>query len=172
MIVVGLGCIAAVSLSALLAGCGRDNETSSTSATAESDTPTAEDEATEESGGPAATTPPAGGGQTVKIEMGEFYFKPQDAQAKAGTVTIDAPNVGNAPHELVLAKTADDPAKLPTAADGSVDEEALDVPGEISEVAPGADGTVTLDLPAGTYAMFCNLPAHYSGGMYGSLTVK
>ncbi|MFI5123278.1 MAG: plastocyanin/azurin family copper-binding protein [Vicinamibacteria bacterium] len=42
----------------------------------------------------------------------------------------------------------------------------------MSEVAGGADGTVTLDLDAGKYVIFCNLPGHYSSGMYGSLTVK
>jgi uncharacterized cupredoxin-like copper-binding protein len=104
--------------------------------------------------------------------MGEFYYKPDAVTAKAGAVTIDAPNVGNAPHELVLAKTDDDPAELPTVSGGGVDEESLDVPGEVEEVEPGADGTVTLDLEAGKYVMFCNLPGHYEGGMYGSLTVK
>jgi uncharacterized cupredoxin-like copper-binding protein len=42
----------------------------------------------------------------------------------------------------------------------------------VEEVEAGADGTVTLDLEAGSYAMFCNLPGHYKTGMYGSITVK
>lgn len=169
VIMVGLGVAAAFSWSALLVGCGSDDETSSTTAAAASDEATESGEATE--AGSATTTAPAAGGQTLKIEMGEFYYKPQDVQAKAGTVTIDADNVGGAPHELVLAKTDVDPAKLPTVADGSVDEASLDVPGEIEEVEGGAAGTVTLDLKSGKYVMFCNLPAHYAGGMYGSLTV-
>jgi uncharacterized cupredoxin-like copper-binding protein len=148
-IAVGLAVAGVISFGAVATGCGSDDETSSTAAA--------------DSG--AATTTPAAGGETLTIEMGEFYYKP-------GTVTIDAPNAGSAPHELVLAKTNDDPAQLPTGSDGSVDEEALDVPGEISEVAGGADGTVTLDLDAGKYVIFCNLPGHYSSGMYGSLTVK
>jgi uncharacterized cupredoxin-like copper-binding protein len=181
VIMVGLGVAAAFSWSALLVGCGSDDETSSTTAAAASDEATESGEGTAtteapESGeateaGSATTTAPAAGGQTLKIEMGEFYYKPQDVQAKAGTVTIDADNVGGAPHELVLAKTDVDPAKLPTVADGSVDEASLDVPGEIEEVEGGAAGTVTLDLKSGKYVMFCNLPAHYAAGMYGSLTV-
>lgn len=169
VIMVGLGVAAAFSWSALLVGCGSDDETSSTTAAAASDEATESGEATE--AGSATTTAPAAGGQTLKIEMGEFYYKPQDVQAKAGTVTIDADNVGGAPHELVLAKTDVDPAKLPTVADGSVDEASLDVPGEIEEVEGGAAGTVTLDLKPGKYVMFCNLPAHYTAGMYGSLAV-
>jgi uncharacterized cupredoxin-like copper-binding protein len=167
LIVIGLGVAGVMSFGVFAAGCGSDDETSSTPA-ASSDEAT-EEPAEEES---AATATPTAGGETLKIEMGEFYFKPEDVTAKAGTITIDAPNVGNAPHELVLAKTNDDPAKLPTASDGSVDEDSLDVPGEVEEVEAGADGTVTLDLQAGKYVMFCNLPGHYQGGMYGSLTVK
>jgi uncharacterized cupredoxin-like copper-binding protein len=182
VIMVGLGVAAAFSWSALLVGCGSDDETSSTTAAAASDEATESGEGTAtteapesgeatEAGSAATTTAPAAGGQPLKIEMGEFYYKPQDVQAKAGTVTIDADNVGGAPHELVLAKTDVDPAKLPTVADGSVDEASLDVPGEIEEVEGGAAGTVTLDLKSGKYVMFCNLPAHYAAGMYGSLTV-
>ena len=72
----------------------------------------------------------------------------------------------------MLAKTDDAPDQLPTSSDGSVDEAGLDVPGEVEEVEGGAEGTVSLDLQPGNYVMFCNLPGHYSGGMYGSLTVK
>lgn len=162
LIAAAVGVVALVALSAVAVGCGGDDETSSPAAGAESDETTADDE-----GSTAAT-----GGQTVTIEMGEFYFEPAEAQAEAGTVTIDAPNVGSGPHELVLAKTDDDPANLPTAPDGSVDEAALDVSGEVEEIEGGVDGTITLDLPAGDYAMFCNLPGHYKSGMYGSLTVK
>lgn len=169
LIVTGLGVVAVMSFGAFAAGCGSDDETSSTTAAAESDEATSEDEAAGEESG--ATTTAAAGGETVKIEMGEFYYKPDAVTVKAGAVTIDAPNVGAAPHELVVAKTDLDPAKLPTTSDGSVDEEALDVPGEVEEVEAGATGTATIDLEAGKYVMFCNLPGHYKGGMYGSVTV-
>ncbi|HEY8001501.1 MAG TPA: plastocyanin/azurin family copper-binding protein [Solirubrobacterales bacterium] len=169
-IAVGLAVAGLTSFGAFATGCGSDDETSSTAAAASDEASGESNEATEE--GSATTSAPAAGGETLTIEMGEFYYKPDAVEAKAGTVTIDAPNAGSAPHELVLAKTGDDPARLPTGSDGSVDEEALDVPGEISEVAGGADGTVTLDLDAGKYVIFCNLPGHYSSGMYGSLTVK
>ncbi len=97
-------------------------------------------------------------------------FDPSDAVAKAGKVTVTAPNVGNVVHELVLLKTDADPAKLPTKADGSVDESTS--VGEIADVEAGATKKVTLDLQPGTYAMVCALPGHYQSGMYGSLTVK
>ncbi|MCB0866788.1 MAG: hypothetical protein KDB58_13825 [Solirubrobacterales bacterium] len=55
---------------------------------------------------------------------------------------------------------------------GDVDEDALNVRGEVSETPPGESGKVALNLKRGKYVMFCNVPGHYSQGMYGKLTVK
>jgi uncharacterized cupredoxin-like copper-binding protein len=44
--------------------------------------------------------------------------------------------------------------------------------GEIADVAPGDTKKGTFKLTAGKYVMFCNLPGHYTQGMYGTLTVK
>ncbi len=116
-----------------------------------------------------------GKGGAVEIKMGDYFFDPKDATAKAGSTTIDAPNEGKVEHELVLFKTNLDPAKLPTASDGTVDEEKLDKEaeeiGEIPDVEPGDTGSATFDLTPGKYAMFCNLPGHYAKGMYGSVDV-
>jgi uncharacterized cupredoxin-like copper-binding protein len=176
LIALGLGVAGMVSFGAFAAGCGSDDETSSTSPAVASDEASGEAEEAEESeaatDAAGTTTDGAAGGEVLSIDMGEFYYKPKDAQAKAGTLTIDAKNVGSAPHELVLAKTDLAPDKLPTSSDGSVDEESLDVPGEVSEIPGGADGSVSVDLQPGSYVMFCNLPGHYASGMYGSLTVK
>jgi uncharacterized cupredoxin-like copper-binding protein len=87
-------------------------------------------------------------------------------------VTIRAPNNGQLPHELVLARTNADPSKLPTTSNGLVDEAKLHSPGEIADVAPGATNETTLKLTPGKYVMFCNLPGHYAQGMYGGLIVK
>ncbi len=104
--------------------------------------------------------------------MNEFSFVPDKLTAKAGSTAIEAENVGKMAHELVLAKSDLDPAKLPTNSDGTVDEEALDVVGETGDVEPGETGVVNADLEPGSYVIICNLPGHYAGGMYGSLTVK
>lgn len=117
---------------------------------------------------PHATTP----GNNLQIKMGDYFFSPRDANSKAGSVTISAPNNGQLPHELVLARTNADPSKLPTASTGLVDEAKLDSPGEIAEVAPGETKETTLKLTPGKYVMFCNLPGHYAQGMYGSFIVK
>ena len=101
--------------------------------------------------------------------MTEYAFDPDDAVAKAGKVTITAPNDGKVVHELVLLKTDADPANLPKKGD-EVDESTS--VGEIADVEPGSTKKATFKLAPGKYAMVCALPGHYEGGMYGSLTVK
>lgn len=140
-------------------GCGGDDGT-------DDDTTTTAAQTT------GAAAPTAG---AVEIKMGDYFFDPKDATAKAGSATIDAPNVGKVEHELVLFKSDLDPASLPTAPDGGVDEEKLDQvgqeAGEIPDVEPGDSGSSKFDLTPGKYVMFCNVPGHYAKGMYGSVTV-
>ncbi len=164
--------IAAVGMLAIgvLAGCGGSDEDSSSEGP-ETTAATAVD-SDSEADAAAATTTPAAGGAELKVAMNEYSYIPSAAKTTAGAVNVSAPNEGALPHELVIAKTNADPSKLPTSSDGSVNEEALKIPGEVPEVGPGATGTATLDLKPGKYVMFCNLPAHYAAGMYGSLTVK
>jgi uncharacterized cupredoxin-like copper-binding protein len=124
----------------------------------------------------AADTGTVDGAGAVTVKMGDFFFDPKDATAEAGSVTVSAPNAGKVEHELVLFKSDDDPASLPVSG-GGVDEEALEkqgaeLVGEIEGVQPGQTKDASFDLTAGKYVMFCNLPAHYEQGMYGSFTVK
>jgi uncharacterized cupredoxin-like copper-binding protein len=132
--------------SPFIAGCGDDDDDGNSDAT---EAPTAASDLT--------------------IRMTEFAFDPDDATAKAGTVTITAPNAGKVEHELVLLKTDADPAALPKK-DDEVDESTS--VGEIADVEPGATKSQTFELEPGKYVMVCALPGHYEGGMYGSLTVK
>ena len=115
----------------------------------------------------SATQAPASG-RALSIHMTDFAFDPKDAAAKAGKVTIAAPNDGEVVHELVLLKTDEDPAALPKK--GSEVDESTSV-GEIADVPPGSTKEATFDLAPGKYAMVCALPGHYEKGMYGSLEV-
>jgi len=112
---------------------------------------------------------PAAASRALIVRMTEYAFDPKDAVAKAGKVTITAPNDGQTVHELVVLKTDEDPAALPKKGD-KVDESTS--VGEIADVQPGATKKATFKLAPGKYAMVCALPGHYEGGMYGSLTVK
>lgn len=144
----------------VVAGCGSDSGTT----TAEPET-----------NAPSAGAGGSGQGATLEIKMGEFYFKPNNATAKAGPTTIEAPNEGKTEHELVLFKSNMNPAKLPTEANGEVNEEKMDEvageAGEIADVEAGDTKSEDFELTPGKYVMFCNLPGHYAAGMYGTLTV-
>lgn len=119
-----------------------------------------------------AAVKPAVPSKDLRIGMGEFFYSPSTATAAAGKVSINAINQGSVMHELVLARTNLPAGGLPTLADGSVNEEALNSPGEIPDVAAGTTKSTKLNLAPGRYVMFCNLPGHYQGGMYGTVIVK
>jgi uncharacterized cupredoxin-like copper-binding protein len=164
-----LGAVAATAalVAALsVAGCGGGGggDTSSTASTA----------AEEES--PATNTGGTGGGRSLEIKMGDYFFSPSAVTAKSGKTAIEAPNEGTVEHELVVFKTNLNPAKLPTESNGGVDEEKLDEiaegEGEVSDVAAGETKSGNFDLAPGKYVIFCNLPGHYAQGMYGALTVS
>jgi uncharacterized cupredoxin-like copper-binding protein len=142
-------------LASLGAGCGSSKKSS----TANAPTLTAQSEE------PAPQ-------KRITISMGEFFFKPKDATASAGRVTLTAPNTGRVEHELVLLRTNVDPAKLKTNGAGEVNEDAYSGPGEIPDIKAGQTKQATLLFEPGTYVMICNLPGHYKAGMYGRLTVK
>lgn len=106
------------------------------------------------------------------IKLDEYKLSPDVASARAGAVRLKGKNVGVTEHEVVVAASDLKPGNLPTSAGGDVDEDSLDVVGEVSETRPGKTGATTLDLKPGRYVMFCNVPGHYAAGMYGRLTVK
>lgn len=126
-----------------------------------------------------------GGGAetTVDVTLQEFAVIPAQDSAPAGQVTFRAENTGPEDnHELVVIKTDLGPDALPTADDGSVDEdgEGIDVIGEIEEFPPGETQSATFDLEAGSYVLICNvveehegeLEAHYAMGMRTAFTVE
>ena len=155
------GVVAVVAIAGfVVAGCGGDDDTTTTEPATEA--------------GAAAGAGDAKGA-ALEIKMGEFYFDPKNATAKAGPTTIEAPNEGKTEHELVLFKSDMNPAKLPTEANGEVSEEKMDEvaeeAGEIPDVEAGDTKSEEFNLTPGKYVMFCNLPGHYAAGMYGTLTV-
>ena len=161
LLMVMLATFAAGALTA--AGCGSDNNDSSSSAADPATT------STSTSTTQTTTDPPS---SDLKVKMTEFAFAPANASVKAGKVKLTATNIGQAPHELVVVKTNTAPGSLPTNSKGEVEEDKLDVVGEVADVTAGKTKSTSLQLKAGTYAMICNIPGHYKGGMYGSLTAK
>jgi plastocyanin len=120
---------------------------------------------------------------TVAVELKEWAVLPARAQAPAGTITFDARNTGADAHEIVVVR-ADDPAKLPLAADGKVDEAKLPegaFMGEIEAFPAKQSCKGTFELSAGSYALFCNIleteadgrqENHYANGMRTRFEVR
>ena len=104
----------------------------------------------------------------------DFSIALDPSTASAGSVTFNIDNQGPATHEFVVFKTDLAPDALPTASDGTVDEEGKGVQhiDEVEDIAAGSTQTLTTDLKPGSYVVICNLPGHYQQGMHAPLTVS
>jgi uncharacterized cupredoxin-like copper-binding protein len=110
---------------------------------------------------------------TVGITLKDFSIHTSALTVKPGGVAFDIYNKGPATHEFVVARTDLRDDQLPIAADGlNIDEDALALIGEISDVHVWTNYTLELRLSPGRYVLFCNLDGHYLGGMTGTLLVS
>jgi iron uptake system component EfeO len=130
----------------------------------------------------------AAGGGTIRVDLQEWAVVPDTASAPAGEVTFEIENTGEETHEFVVIRTDLAVTDLPTADDGSVDEEGagLEVIDEVEDLAAGASETLTVDLEAGQYALICNIveeegememempqgPSHFQNGMRTEFTFE
>jgi hypothetical protein len=120
---------------------------------------------------------------TVAVELLDQAILLDPAHVQAGTITFEAGNNGTKPHQLVVAR-AEDPAKLPLAADGAVNEAKLPKGafiGKVEPFSPELTCTGTFKLSAGSYTLFCNIleteadgtkDSHYANGMRTSFKVR
>ncbi len=125
---------------------------------------------------PAATTTAGAPGSTVDYSLVEWGIKGA-ATAKAGSVTFNVKNDGKFKHELVVVR-ADSYKALPQEASGHILEDKIpqaDKAGEAGEIGIGETKSVTLDLKAGKYVVFCNIldkeVSHAAKGQVIELTV-
>ena len=121
-------------------------------------------------------TPTPGGTVTaggIGVTLGDFNVTPAQASAPAGSVTFNVSNIGGVIHNFRVIKTELDPAALPVSQDDfAVDETAVDVVGELTEMDIGITNDLTVDLEAGAYVLICNVPGHYQSGMHTAFTVE
>ena len=110
----------------------------------------------------------------VGVTLADFTVTPDPTSTSAGEVTFDVSNDADQIHEFVVVQTDLAPDALPTNEDGDVDEEGEGITpvDEIEDIGGGTEQSLTVDLDAGSYVLLCNLPTHYSQGMYAAFTVS
>jgi hypothetical protein len=179
----GLGIVLAL----LLAGCGSDDGAGVRNGGGQSASASGSGSGSGTASGQAAACKPVGDAgssdATIAVQLKEWSVLPARADVPAGAVTFDADNTGTDAHELVVVR-ADDPATLPLAADGTVDEDKLPEGAFVGEIEPfpaKQHCTGTFQLTAGRYALFCNIleteadgtkENHYANGMRTAFEVR
>ncbi|MET1002409.1 MAG: hypothetical protein ABWZ15_11410 [Acidimicrobiia bacterium] len=122
------------------------------------------------------------GGAKVDVTLGEFIVEPDPTSEDAGEIEFVGDNGGGETHELVVVRAAN-AEELPTDADGAVDEAQLPegaLIGEIEDIEAGTSKSVTLDLEAGDYVLFCNVTeeadgeveSHFAEGMHADFEAE
>lgn len=103
----------------------------------------------------AGGAPSSTNSRVVEFKETEYTLTPTALTLKPGTYTFRVQNVGQFPHDLHVA----------TSADGT------EVGGSAPILAGGAT-SFTVTLKPGQYTLWCSVGAHRSLGMEGTLTVQ
>jgi plastocyanin len=103
------------------------------------------------SGAKAYVEPKGASTETIDIEAGNFYFKPDKITVNPGIATIKL-TAKNGIHDLVF--------------DGAYPGFTLEADGG------GGAQSKKIDLKAGKYTFYCSITGHRAAGMEGTLTVK
>jgi plastocyanin/mono/diheme cytochrome c family protein len=102
----------------------------------------------------AATSKGPGGTVAISADpTGQLKFEQTNVTSKPGAVTIDFTNKSPVAHDV---KIQDSSGKLLGGTD----------------LVTGGKATANVDLAAGTYTFYCDVPGHEEAGMKGTLVVK
>jgi uncharacterized cupredoxin-like copper-binding protein len=111
------------------------------------------------------------GGDMSKATMG---ISTTPDSVRPGIVTFEVLNGSkDTIHEMIVAKLADAKQPLPYIADENrVDEDKEGDLGEVSELDAGKSGALRIEMAPRKYILYCNVPGHYTAGMWTTFTVK
>lgn len=155
--------LAAAGLAALslgLAACGSDDSSDEATPGTTAPATTAPATTAPATTAPATTAPettaPATEATTVDVAAdpgGQLAFTQTELTAAAGKVTFALTNESPVPHNIAV--------------------EGDGVQSDVSDtIQNGGTAEITVDLPAGTYTYYCDVPGHRQAGMEGTITVK
>ena len=105
-----------------------------------------------DSGSQAYKEPTGPAQETLKIESGNFYFKPDEPTVSSGVVNLELDNVQGG-HTLVFDNGKEPGFQLEVSGDGATDAKKI-------------------DLKPGKYVFYCDILGHRAQGMEGTLTVN
>ena len=114
---------------------------------------------------------PAAGKDMSKVTMGIALSVDT---VKAGEITFEALNSSkDTIHEMIITRLRDLSRLFPyNNSESRIDEDKMpDILGEVSELDPGKTAALRLDLLPGKYLLFCNIPGHFTSGMWTIFTV-
>ena len=112
----------------------------------------------------------------VNLVVNEWSITADISSVSAGETLYVATNDGTIPHEIVYLRTDRPVDDLPVGSDDKVNRfaEGIEDLGVIrtDALVPGATVRETFDLPAGNYALICNIPGHYVAGMFTAFVIQ
>lgn len=122
---------------------------------------------------PAAKPMGMGKAMMANMPMAMMGITIDKTEVAAGMVTFEVVNDSkDIIHEMIVSPITSTEEVLPYIADENrIDEEKAGHLGEVSELDPGKSGALTVELKPGMYLLYCNIPGHYIGGMWTTLTV-
>ena len=103
---------------------------------------------------PAATAGATAGTSGTALEVKDFTLQPLTLTVTGTKVVLDVTNSGPTVHNVTI---RDDAAKIL---------------GATRDLKTGEAESIDVEIPAGTYILFCSLPGHESLGIKGTLTVS
>jgi len=170
---------------ALVAGCGGSDDmgatptpraatptpTATPSAAASTATPT--DTAAQDDANERAAVLQEGAAPGVVIVVGvEWAFGTGLASVPAGKVTFEMLNEGAVVHDLWVIRADLAYDELPVQSGVAVTGGDIEVVDKVLETPAGTTVSLTVNLEPGTYALICNIPAHYELGMRAPFTIE
>jgi hypothetical protein len=103
---------------------------------------------------PVPTPAPPGTYPTrTGVDLGEWFVRSSYRTLAAGTVSFNVSNQGEDDHNFVVRSSARELGRLPL-------------------MHPGDSETLSVDLPLGSYTIFCSLTGHEETGMRATISVR